>query len=150
MRLAGGRMLECSCKGARRRLQALRGVDGVLRKAWVGGEMGNMSCDLSCDSFGRQRSFQPSRRWVRRCRVEVDKRSLGSSQVSRCCVEDGVFLGEARSPAAGVVELTLGLSRGLKDRTREGGRVRCLPGGGWLSVWITKAGRGRLVSARQR
>jgi hypothetical protein len=82
---------------------------------------------------------------------KIDKGSAGTSQVPRCSVEDGIFLGELRRPARRLSKRPSIGSWCLEDGTREGQARRCLFWCGlllllllwwwWLllSVWIPKA-----------
>ena len=97
---------------------------------------------LSSDSARRQGPLQTSRRGIRRRSYgssKVGKGPRGAAQVAGRGVEDRVFLGESRGPAARLVESALVLFWSFEDGTGEDDGGRCLFRRGRLSVWIAKA-----------
>ncbi len=81
-----------------------------------------MGCDVRSKSLDGQSSLLAGGGGLILCyRPEVDERTLRTPEVTRCRVEDGIFLGKTRSPAARVVELALAGLWSLEDGTGKGG-----------------------------
>lgn len=134
--VAGGAVGDRARRNERRGFQLLRGINGER----VGREVVGMGCDFGRDSSSRQRPLLSRAVRVGNGLGKVGKRALGASEVPRCRVEDGIFLGKTGGPAGRIVEAALGVFGSLEDGAREDGRGRRLFRGGRLSVWmITKA-----------